>query len=247
MNGYPDSFSEAKAEGSLYYDTGKPCKYGHYAVRFTSTRMCFECHRETCEKWREENPERNREIAKNWRERNPDYQEQWYEENKEQKKQQNKEWRDANREYFNKKTREWKEENREYHNQQSRQRYWDNHEYEKELGREWQRNNKEHAKEQIKKWREENYGHVKALSAKQRSLKRQAIPLWFEEEEVKQFYENCPEDHEVDHIVPIQAKNKRGQHVACGLHCFDNLQYLPKEENQSKGNRPPELANNFLD
>ena len=35
---------EAIATKSTRYFTGKPCKYGHVAERFTSQRECCECH-----------------------------------------------------------------------------------------------------------------------------------------------------------------------------------------------------------
>jgi predicted nucleic acid-binding Zn ribbon protein len=45
---------------------------------------------------------------------------------------------------------------------------------------------------------------------------------------IKEFYKNCPEGYEVDHIIPI---NKGG------LHHQDNLQYLTISENRSKGDK----------
>jgi hypothetical protein len=45
---------------------------------------------------------------------------------------------------------------------------------------------------------------------------------------IKDIYLNCPEGHEVDHIIPLS----RG-----GLHHEDNLQYLLKEDNRRKGNK----------
>ena len=45
---------------------------------------------------------------------------------------------------------------------------------------------------------------------------------------IKEIYKNCPNDKEVDHIVPISKG---------GLHHQNNLQYLTKEENQKKGNK----------
>ena len=37
---------EAKARGAVRYYTGKPCKHGHDAERFVSSRSCVECTRE---------------------------------------------------------------------------------------------------------------------------------------------------------------------------------------------------------
>ena len=45
---------------------------------------------------------------------------------------------------------------------------------------------------------------------------------------IKEFYINCPEGYEVDHIIPLSKG---------GLHHEDNLQYLTVAENRSKGNK----------
>ena len=47
-------------------------------------------------------------------------------------------------------------------------------------------------------------------------------------EALQQFYINCPEGHEVDHIIPISKG---------GLHCLENLQYLTVSENRRKSNK----------
>jgi len=52
-----------------------------------------------------------------------------------------------------------------------------------------------------------------------------------EREQIKQFYANCPPQHEVDHIVPLRG------HLVSGLHTISNLQYITKSENRRKGNR----------
>ena len=39
----PSSRTEAKATGSTYYYTGKPCKYQHVAKRLTSSGECHDC------------------------------------------------------------------------------------------------------------------------------------------------------------------------------------------------------------
>lgn len=45
---------------------------------------------------------------------------------------------------------------------------------------------------------------------------------------IKEFYKNCPDGHEVDHIMPISKG---------GLHTLGNLQYLPMIENRRKSNK----------
>ena len=58
---------------------------------------------------------------------------------------------------------------------------------------------------------------------------------WFEEvssiEEIKEYYNNCPEGQHVDHIYPL-----KGEYVS-GLHVIENLQYLDAFDNMSKGNK----------
>lgn len=39
------SLKEAREQGLMYYYTGKPCKYGHVAIRLTSAQQCTECSR----------------------------------------------------------------------------------------------------------------------------------------------------------------------------------------------------------
>ena len=72
---------------------------------------------------------------------------------------------------------------------------------------------------------------INALSAKRRAAKLQRTPAWADLKAIKQFYLNCPKGYEVDHIVPLQGVNVSGFHV------LNNLQYLTKSENSSKGNR----------
>ena len=45
---------------------------------------------------------------------------------------------------------------------------------------------------------------------------------------IKEFYLNCPEGYEVDHIIPISKG---------GLHTLENLQYLTILENRKKSNK----------
>ncbi len=57
--------------------------------------------------------------------------------------------------------------------------------------------------------------------------KKSIIDLSKEEKSlIRDFYENCPEGFEVDHIIPV-AKG--------GKHQLANLQYLEKDKNRKKG------------
>lgn len=58
--------------------------------------------------------------------------------------------------------------------------------------------------------------------------KRNQTPVDADHKLIKEIYLNCPDGHEVDHIVPISKG---------GLHHQDNLQYLTVFENRSKGNK----------
>ena len=67
-----------------------------------------------------------------------------------------------------------------------------------------------------------------AIQAKYRASKRNQTPEDADLKLIHEFYVNCPEGYEVDHIIPISKG---------GLHHQDNLQYLTIFENRSKGNK----------
>lgn len=83
----------------------------------------------------------------------------------------------------------------------------------------------------LKKHQKANKGLYQYYDAKRRAKKLKATPSWADLKGIKNFYKNCPEGYHVDHIVPLQND------LVCGLHVENNLQYLTKEENLSKGNK----------
>ncbi len=73
MENLPKTRAEAKALGSKFYFTGKPCKHGHTEKRRANDGVCALCakaHREeNREKYRERAREYNREYYKKNREK----------------------------------------------------------------------------------------------------------------------------------------------------------------------------------
>lgn len=91
-----------------------------------------------------------------------------------------------------------------------------------------------------KKWRKNN-PDKQALYNKIRNTRfEQAVPIWYEEDLVKQIYKKRDElnelwgtNFEVDHIIPINPKDG----LVSGLHCWHNLQLLDGSLNNSKHDR----------
>ena len=69
--------------------------------------------------------------------------------------------------------------------------------------------------------------------ARRKARQLQAIPSWADQAAIRLFYLNRPAGYHVDHIIPLVAK-EGNVHIACGLHCEANLQYLPARENCRK-------------
>lgn len=61
--------SEAVSLGLDRYDTGKPCRRGHIAPRYTANRACVECAKDIGNDWAKANPEKRRQILRAWKEK----------------------------------------------------------------------------------------------------------------------------------------------------------------------------------
>lgn len=98
----------------------------------------------------------------------------------------------------------------------------------------WKIENPEKVKISAKKTYEKTKHLKKFYLATRRAKKLKATPSWANKNLMKEIYETCPKDFQVDHIIPLTGKDKFGNHIVCGLHTEDNLQHLPKIKNQKK-------------
>lgn len=84
------------------------------------------------------------------------------------------------------------------------------------------------------RWEQANPGKRREAVRRRQATKLKAVPPWLsitQRIEMQNFYQNCPNGFEVDHIIPLQNKD------VCGLHVPWNLQYLTRTANRSKSNK----------
>lgn len=75
-----------------------------------------------------------------------------------------------------------------------------------------------------------------ARNVVRREVEHLAIPSWSQLEQIKDFYDKCPEGYHVDHIIPLRGT------LVSGLHVIENLQYLLAEDNIRKSNKYDPMA-----
>lgn len=79
-------------------------------------------------------------------------------------------------------------------------------------------------------YNDRNLDKFRVYGKRTHAERRSRIPAWSEKKEILEFYKNCPEGYDVDHIIPLKGK------LVSGLHVLGNLQYLPTEINRIKSN-----------
>lgn len=107
--------------------------------------------------------------------------------------------------------------------------------------REWVERNRDRVKSTMALWRKGNKEKVVANHHKRRAAKANGIVKWFSEFDAFVVQEaahlarlRCEAtgiEWQVDHMIPLNSKN------ACGFHCKENLQVIPKSLNLWKRNR----------
>jgi 5-methylcytosine-specific restriction endonuclease McrA len=112
------SRSEAKAMGLKQYFTGKPCKHGHIATRFTSKGTCSVCLHATTQTWRASNPDVFEASSKETRARRVEeiraYKLRYNVEKAEAVKAYRKDYRTRNADVIKERLRRWRERNEEH-------------------------------------------------------------------------------------------------------------------------------------
>lgn len=98
--------------------------------------------------------------------------------------------------------------------------------------RKWYVQNRDYWIKHVNEWQLNNKDKFASYQRKHKLAKRKVNrPVWFEEEKCEIVYEKARKmGGHVDHIVPLTSEK------VCGLHCWDNLQVLPPEDNFRKGN-----------
>lgn len=155
----------------------------------------------------------------------------WLEENREKAKRRCADWYSTNKGRALNHQRTKRLENPERTKERRRKDYEVNAERYKSRAKAWRESKPAHARALSKKWKSANRGAVYAAVVQRKAEKLQRTPSWADLAAIKRFYENCPEGHHVDHIVPLRGK------MVCGFHVEYNLQYLPAKENLMKGNK----------
>ena len=206
----PSSPKQAKAHGSRFYFTGKPCKRGHFSKRYSGSASCVEClseniknnyrenkqhHYEASRKWAINNPDKVAKIAKRAREKDPE------------------------------KYRAW-----------ARKYAGENLDKEKSRWAKYKSMNKDEIREKRKEYIEKNREKINVYNAARQRKNRDQMPSWADMEKIKEFYKMAAHlrttglSVDVDHIVPIVSKS------VCGFHCESNLEIVYSIDNSKKGN-----------
>jgi hypothetical protein len=115
---------------------------------------------------------------------------------------------------------------------QKRERYNANREKNRAYGRGYYEANKDLLAEYQKQYRTDNREQFATRQAARRAIQLSATPAWAELEKIEVVYQKAQEyGFEVDHIVPLKGKR------VCGLHVWENLQLMTREDNTKKNNR----------
>lgn len=128
-----------------------------------------------------------------------------------------------------------KPEFKERNNSRARDRYNSDNAYKERIlsiGKKYRDKNKDKERARTHANRVKFKAYYASKCAERRAMKLKATPEWRNNEKIAKVYDMGKKYNlEVDHIVPIQSD------LVCGLHCWDNLQLLSRQENARKLNK----------
>lgn len=88
-------------------------------------------------------------------------------------------------------------------------------------------------RQSVDNWQAANPDKRKQYNRNRTEREQQRTPVWVSRAELDVVYRLCPEGMHVDHIIPLDGMTIEGYPVT-GLHCPENLQYLPAKVNLKK-------------
>ena len=213
---------EARQAGSPQFFTGEECYKGHIALRRTSSGKCAECIKVNSQKY----------ISKN-KEKISNSRAVWNGNNKDKVRATNKTWVAKNKDSIAVKSKQWAGANKGKIRAACKLYQKNNKKLLASRTKEWKVNNPEAYASAVRNSRDNN----PQKSANERARRRQAMPPWANDLEIKAVYlaaklvKFMGINVHVDHIIPL-TNNK-----VCGLHVHNNLQIISAAKNLAKSNK----------
>jgi hypothetical protein len=155
---------------------------------------------------------------------------------KEKEREYNKRAYEKNKEKRKAAAKAYHETNREIVIEKMKRRYDDPEYTSKAVARalEWDKSHPMAVKERVARYTKRTQPQKNARTALYRAQKLQATPPWLtieQKRQIQKIYKDCPRGYHVDHIEPLNGKDRKGLHVPW------NLQILPKLDNLKKSNK----------
>lgn len=204
------SRAEAKQAELTRYFTGEPCKHGHVAERFVTSRGCVACANVANLAKYHADPEK---AALKVKARPPEKQE-----------------------AYRATARAWKARNKERQAEYYASWVAANHARREAATQSWKQANADRVRAAARVWAAANRWKTNAWAMAHHAAKLQRTPAWADFKAIEQVYQDAREYREaglevdVDHIIPLQ-----GEFVS-GLHVPQNLRVCLSSVNRSKSN-----------